>query len=276
MSGQEIRRESNKKKLREELDNLMSGFEETFPPDKRVGNDASALIGNKIDEIGKPKKTYDVDMEQLDQQFKAKATQLINSMFDFYLDAGVINRVEYTKHKRDLDTSNLSNMLWQLKTVKITITILMDEITSGNTSPKTISALNEMQDRFTEIMRMQANYVMFLEDTYKKMKYEAAEVELDDPQKDQRKLEAAREEATSSEYFLTANPKELIRQITEVAPLSDEEHKEMKDTGEDCISTDLGTKNTDPKLKEALMAEKNIDPDKKEEGSGYDSILNMI
>ena len=276
MSGQEIRRESNKKKLRQELDDLMQGFEETFPPDKRVGSGSSDLIGKKIDEIGQPKKTYDIDMEKLDEQFKAKATQLINSMFDFYLDAGVIDRIEYTKHKRDLDTSNISNMLWQLKTVKITITILMDEITSGNTSPKTISALADMQDRFSEIMRMQANYVMFLEDTYKKMKYEAAESEMDGEQKEQHKLEAARTEATSSEYFLTANPKELIRQITEVAPLSDEEHKEMKEQGEDCISGEIGTKNTDPKLKEELMNEKNVDIEKTEDNTGYDSILNMI
>jgi len=272
----EIRRESNKKKLRQELDDLMQGFEETFPLDKRVGNEASGLIGSKIDEIGRPKKTYDFDMEELDLAFKTKATQLINSMFDFYLDAGIIDRIEYTKNKRDLDTSNISNMLWQLKTVKITISILMDEITSGNTSPKTISALADMQDRFSEIIRMQANYVMFLEDTYKKMKYETAESEMNGEQKEQHRLEAAREEVKDSEYFLTANPKELIHQITEVAPLSEDELSEMRKNGEDCISVGIGTKNTDPKLKEQLMSEKHIDIDKKNDDSGYESILNMI
>ena len=279
MSEESIRNENNKKKLKSELDNLMIGFTETFG--EKSGNaNASNIIGNKIEEIGRPAKTYDFDFEKLDTQFKAKAGELINSMFDFYLDAGVIDKISYTKHKRDLDTSNISNMLWQLKTVKITISILMDEIVAGNTSPKTISALSDMQDRFSGIIRMQANYVMFLEDTYKKMKYEAAEANTDQDlleSGEKPKLERAREEAASSEYFLTANPKELIRQITEVNPLTDEEHEQMKAEGEECIHGGIGTKNTNPKLKEELMTELNLDIEKKDESSNdYDSILDMI
>lgn len=270
-----VKKDSNKQKLRGELDHLMKSFGETFGDGTGTSN-ASDLVGRKLDEIAKPAKTYDVDMEELDRQFKAKASQLINSMFDFYLDSGVIDRVQYTKHKLDIDTSNVSNMLWQLKTVKITITILMDEITSGNTNPKTIAALADMQDRFSEIMRMQANYLIFLEDSYKKMKYDTAEVALE-PADEPQKLEAAKKEAVDSEYFLTANPKELIRQVTEVAPLSDEEYAEMQADGEDCMLQDIGTKNTDPKLKEQLIAERNISVEKKDDSvEGYDSILNMI
>jgi hypothetical protein len=268
--------DANKKKLRNELDTLMQGFGQTFG-DGTGTKDASELIGKKLDEIAKPAKQYDFDMDELDKQFKVKAQLLINSMFDFYLDADVIDKIEYTKRKRDLDTSNISNMLWQLKTVKITISILMDEITSGNTNPKTIAALSDMQDRFSEIMRMQANYVIFLEDTYKKMKYETADAETDPDRREMKALGKAREEADDSDYFLTANPKELIRQITEVTPLSEEEHAEMKAQGEDCISSDTGTKNTDPKLKEELMTERNIQVEKKDGGTeGYDSLLNMI
>ena len=274
MNGSGISKESNKNKLRGELNELMEGFKETFAGNS-VSQDASEIIGKKLDEIAKPRKTYDFDLDQLDTQFKEKATLLINSMFDFYLDSGVIDRVEYVKRKRDLDTSNISNMLWQLKTVKITINVLMDEIMSGNTNQKTVSALSDMQTRFSEIIRMQANYVIFLEDSYKKMKYE---VDATDSTADQQaKIEAAREEVKSNDFFLTANPKELIRQITEVSPLSDEEHDAMKAEGEDCISKDIGTKNTDPKMKEALMSEKNIDIEKNEDSAeGYDSILNMI
>ena len=274
MSGN-IKKDSNKQKLRGELDSLMKSFGETFGEGTGT-SDASELIGKKLDEIAKPAKTYDFDMEQLDKQFKAKATQLINSMFDFYLDSDVIDRVQYTKHKLDIDTSNVSNMLWQLKTVKITITILMDEITSGNTNPKTIAALADMQDRFSEIMRMQANYLIFLEDSYKKMKYDTSDAAIeaaDEP----KKLESPKNDASDSEYFLTANPKELIRQITEVAPLSEDEHAEMQADGEDCMLQDIGTKNTDPKLKEELIVERNISVEKKDDTvEGYDSILNMI
>lgn len=276
MAGNGIKKEDNRQKLRNELDNLMQGFEETFA-EKSGGQDTSNIIGRRLDEIARPAKTYDFDLEALDAQFKAKASLLLNSMLDFYVDAGVIDRVEYSKNKLDLDKSNLANMLWQLKTVKITITVLMDEILSGNTEPKTIAALGDMQGRFSEIMRMQANYVMFLEDTYKKMKYDTADICDVAEDKKKNELASARKEAEDNEYFLTANPKELIRQITEVSPLTEEEHAGMLSSGEDCVRSGIGTKNTDPKLKEELMAERGVDFEKKPTDSeGYDSILNMI
>ena len=273
MSSNPIKKD-NKEKLRSELDNLMQGFQETFA-DKSDNKNVSDIIGKSLDDMAKPRKVYKFDMDALDAQFKVKAQELMDAMLNFYLDSGVIDRVEYTKRKHDLDTSNLANMLWQLKTVKITIKILMDEITSGNTAQKTISALGEMQDKFSEIMRMQANYVLFLEDTYKKMKYETAENDLN--KQELPAGEKPRAIADTSEYYLTANPKELIHQITDVAPLTDEEYEDMKNSGEDCINAGMGTKNTDPKLKEELMVEKNVTADKKENSvEGYDSILNMI
>lgn len=275
-SGEPVRREANKQKLKNELDNLMTGFNETFAGKSDNAN-ASDIIGKKLDEIARPAKIYDYDMDALDIEFKQKATLLIDSMFKLYLDAGIIDKVDYSKRKKDLDTSNLANMLWQLKTVKITITVLMDEVLSGNTDNKTVAALSDMQSRFSEIIRMQANYVMFLEDSYKKMKYDNIEALADPGKGEEHALAAAKKDADDSEYFLTANPKELIKQITEVSPLTDEEHLEMKKDGEDCISDIIGTKNTDPKLKEELMVERNIEVEKKETGDkGYDSILNMI
>ena len=271
-----ISNESNKNKLRNELDGLMNSFNETFK-DNSISQNASDIVGKKLNDIAKPPKTYDINMEELDLKFKGKAKDLINSMFDFYLDSKIIDRIEYTKAKRDLDTSNLSNMLWQLKTVKITISILMDEITSGNTNQKTISALSDMQARFSEIIRMQANYVLFLEDTYKKMKYEASESESSIDNGEQARIEQAKSVSDSSEFFLTASPKELIRQITEVSPLTDDEHAQMRIDGEDCIHDGMGTKNTDPKLKEELMTERNIVVETKTNSDdSYDSILNMI
>lgn len=276
MSGNRIKNEDNNKKIRSELDSLMKNFDETFA-DNSVSQNANDIIGKKINEIARPQKTYDFDAEALDKAFKEKASKLVDSMFKFYVDAGIMDRKEYASLKKDLDTSNLANMLYQLKTVKITINILMDEVTGGNTDPKTIAALSDMQNRFTEIIRMQANYVMFLEDTYKKLKYESEMAELEPEKHEQKQLEAARNEAETSEFFLTANPKELIKQITEVSPLTDEEHAQMKEEGQECISGGIGTLNTDPKRKEELMAEKGVDEklvDKSDEE--YGSILDMI
>ena len=276
MSGDKIRKDSNTTRLRNELDGLMNGFNETFAR-KEGERDISDMIGKKLNEIAKPAKTYDYDMDELDLQFKKKATELINSMFDFYLDAGIIDRMEYAKHKKNLDTSNLSNMLWQLKTVKITISILMDEVLSGNTNDKTIASLAGMQDRFTDIIKTQANYMLFLEDTYKKMKYEDVKQLAGPDNADSAVLDAHREVATSSDYYLTANPKDLVHQITEVAPLTDEEREDMVKEGAECMSLETTKKNTDPKLKEELMSELDVKIEKNEEKTdNYDSILNMI
>lgn len=266
-------KESNKKKLQGELDSLMQDFNSNFSTNN-LPKSAEDAVGQSIDAVMRPHKTYDFDSDVLDDQFKKLANGLITSMFDFYAENGILDRVEYARRKRDLDSANVSNMLWQLKTVKLTITVLMDEIVSGNTNAKTIAALADMQSRFSEIMRMQANYVVFLEDTYKKIKYDAIASDVSEDAAERER----NEDDANSEYYMTANPKELVRQITEIAPLTETEIEEMRGENLDCIAKDPSDReHTDPLRKEDLMRAKNYKPsDCNAEGDGYNSILEMI
>ena len=264
MSVKKLLTDGKKDALRSELDNLMKGFGETFGnQDANPNKSASDVIGKHLDDITKPARMVDVDFANLDVQFKIKSKQLLNSMFEFYLDSGVLNVHEYTKKKKELDTSNLANMLWQLKTVKVTIGIIMDEITSGNVEPKLITALGTMQDKFSDIMRMQANYVLFLEDTYKKIKYE--NVGRASESTDENAPVAIGVSADSdSEYFLSVDTKKLIDTLEEMS--KDDVHEHSDITGE----------LTDPRVKDALAKKLGVEVIKKDDVEEYGSILDMI
>ena len=49
--GGEIKKDANKQKLRNELDSLMEGFNETFAG-RSDAKTASDLVGKKLDDIG--------------------------------------------------------------------------------------------------------------------------------------------------------------------------------------------------------------------------------
>ena len=50
---------------------------------------------------------------------------------------------------------------------------VMEEIASGNTHPRLLEVMGQLQDKFANITKMQANYILFLEDTYKKLNSES-------------------------------------------------------------------------------------------------------
>ena len=45
----------------------------------------------------------------------------------------------------------------------------MEEITSGNTHPRLLEVMGQLQDKMASITKTQANYILFLEDTYKRL-----------------------------------------------------------------------------------------------------------
>lgn len=262
--AKKILNENKKEELRNELDDLMKGFSDTFKQEPVGHAKVSDVIGQNLDSLSKPAKIYNLDLEKMDIDFKIKSKQILTSMFDFYLDAGVLNVHEYSMRKRELDTCNLANMLWQLKTVKVTISILMDEITSGNVHPRVIEALGTMQDKFSDIMRMQANYMLFLEDTYKKMKYENTGRIGEGNENTEASKVISSSVDSDTEFYLSADTKMLIDTLEKTSAGETYEHPEI--TG----------RFTDPTNKDELAKEFNVEIVKKADVEEYGSILDMI
>jgi hypothetical protein len=148
-----------KKQLRDEIQSLLGSLNHE--------DQGSLVIDDELAEVSSPESPY--DFELMSQQFTKKAREITNSLFKNFVDLGVFEESDYAKHKKELDTINISNLFFQLKTLKITIIKVMEQITSGNTHPRLIEVMGQLQDKMASITKTQANYILFLEETYKQL-----------------------------------------------------------------------------------------------------------
>jgi len=159
MSADILKNKENRKVLKDEIENLLSGINHDEHSDLNVDE--------KLLEETKMESPY--DFNQMDLESNEKAKEITDSLFEYYVELGVLEHNDYIKHKKELDTINISNIFFQIKTLKITIQTIMTEITSGNTHPRLIEVMGQLQDKFKTLTQTQANYMLFLEDSYKKI-----------------------------------------------------------------------------------------------------------
>jgi hypothetical protein len=215
----------NRRHLRDEIQSLLSNIGQE--------NQNDLVLDDTLSQEIKRESPY--DFEQMSNQFTQKAREITDSLFKNFVDIGVFEENDYAKHKKELDTINISNLFFQLKTIKITIMKVMEEITSGNTHPRLIEVMGQLQDKMAAVTKMQANYMIFLEETYQKLNN-------DKPQNpDSEKVDSSPEEG---QFFITIGTKNMTKKLPESE--SDPEKKK--------VSGDL----INPSKKSELMRDKNI------------------
>jgi hypothetical protein len=96
---------------------------------------------------------------------------------------------------------------------------IAEEINQGNTHPRLFEVFGQLQDKLSAVVKTQANYLLFLEDTYKKAKQE---VDLKEGGGQNQQGQIGSSQAKSGEYFVTAGTKNLVKAI-DVEPLELEE-----------------------------------------------------
>jgi hypothetical protein len=211
--------------LKNEISSLLSAIGQETHTD--------LVVDNEVSEQTKKESPY--DFEEMSNQFTNKARQITDSLFKNFVDVGIFEENDYAKHKKELDTINISNLFFQLKTIKITIIKVMEEITSGNTHPRLIEVMGQLQDKMASITKMQANYVLFLEDTYRKLNSEAP------VNPDSQQIGSSPEEG---QFFITVGTKNVIKSLP----------SEPKTDGNQVPTGDL----INPTKKADLMRERNI------------------
>jgi uncharacterized Zn finger protein len=216
----------NRRHLKDEIQSLLSSIGQE--------NQNDLVLDNTLSEETKRESPY--DFEEMSNQFTKKAREITDSLFKNFVDIGIFEENDYAKHKKELDTINISNLFFQLKTIKITIMKVMEEITSGNTHPRLIEVMGQLQDKMASITKMQANYMIFLEETYQKLNS-------DKPQNlDSENVESSPEEG---QFFITIGTKNMTKKLPE---------KDTASKKNDKVAGDL----IDPRKKSELMRDRNI------------------
>ncbi len=236
-AGKEGMGRENRKHLRDEIQNLLGA----------IKSDQNDLVVD-TDVSNETKGDSPYDFEEMSVQFTKKAREITDSLFKNFVDIGVFDESDYSKHKKELDTINISNLFFQLKTLKITIIKLMEEITAGNTTPRLIEAMGSLQDKMTDLTKMQANYMVFLEETYEKLNAKKSV-----------NPEASQVGSPSNEgqFFITVGTKNMIKSLP---------------TAEKATNKEVG-KLVDPRKKSDLMRDREIESDDDDEAD--DSFIDI-
>jgi hypothetical protein len=228
--------QENRHHLKNEISSLLSAIGQETHTD--------LVVDSVVSEQTKKESPY--DFEEMSNQFTKKARQITDSLFKNFVDVGIFEENDYAKHKKELDTINISNLFFQLKTIKITIIKVMEEITSGNTHPRLIEVMGQLQDKMAAVTKMQANYIIFLEDTYRKLNSEAP------VNPDSQKISSSPDEG---HFFITVGTKNLIKSL----PAEPKTNERQVHTG-DLIN---------PSKKSELMRERNVKIDEDEETDDF-------
>ena len=202
MSEKGVFTKEKKAQIKSELESLLSTY--TAGPN---GESDDSNIDEQLAEIAA---APPLDFVEMNYEFEKQAKNITESMLKFYVDLGVIEKHEYLKQKQILDNSSIGNIFFQLKTIRMAIEKIAEEINQGNTHPRLFEVFGQLQDKLTSVVKTQANYMLFLEDTYKKMNQDIENRD-GSGEKQNKSLPAG-----SSEYYITAGTKNLIKEIDAV------------------------------------------------------------
>ena len=187
-----------KAQIKSELEDLLRGY-------AGGPNGEEDIVDEQLGEIAA---APPLDFAEMNAGFEKQAKAITNSMLKFYVDLGILDKHDYIKQKQTLDNSNIQNIFFQLKTIRMAIEKIAEEINQGNTHPRLFEVFGQLQDKLTTVIKTQANYVLFLEDTYKKISSDV----------DQKSM-IGQSSVTPllgnpNEYYITAGTKNLIKEIT--------------------------------------------------------------
>lgn len=199
-----------KAQIKSELEDLLRGY-------SAGPNGDDDIVDEQLGEIAA---APPLDFVEMNAQFEKQAKDITGSMLKFYVDLGVLDKHDYLKQKQQLDNTNIQNIFFQLKTIRMAIEKIAEEINQGNAHPRLFEVFGQLQDKLTTVIKTQANYILFLEDTYKKMHGEIEQRATGGTSSVTPLL------ASANDYYITAGTKNLIKEITaeEVEDEDDSRH----------------------------------------------------
>lgn len=201
----------NRIHLKNEIESLLSNIS--------ASNNEEMLIDTDLaEELSDNSSIY--DFEEMSMTFTDQARSITDSLLKNFVDIGIFEDSDYAKHKKELDTINISNFMFQLKTIKVALIKVMEEIAGGNTHPRLLEVMGGLQDKMASITKMQANYFLFLEETYKKLNSESPVNSKDT------KVNSS---PTEGQYFVSVGTKNILDHLPSIDIDDTEDESQLVD-----------------------------------------------
>jgi hypothetical protein len=252
--------EDSQQDLREQLDSII---ENTQAP---IDDNAEQLDQDLRQ--GLPQEDYN----EIDSQLKDYAGKLIDSIFEFYLENDLISQQSYVKFKKEASASNVASLFFQIKILKDSLISIMNQIQQGNVEPRMYEVLSQLTQKYNEAIKTQANFVLYLEDSFKKIAQEAEENDQNQSRVEQpnekSQIESDKEEAVEASFtddddgsYVSAGTKDLIQTIKE--EVTNDEDSADADTTE--VTGELTDPTNKPNIITQYTNKENLSPDLKQE-----------
>lgn len=138
-------------------------LESLIDADDDLGSDSN------LDKINQHPDNRPMDFYQVKNESDSQAKEKVRSVAEFYLDKRT-SKKKYIKDKMEADASNLSNILFQMKTVQHAIIKLLQAIDMGEVNPRNFEVLEKLQGQSMNISKHQAALMQTFEESYRKIK----------------------------------------------------------------------------------------------------------
>lgn len=244
-------------KIKDELNKLMLDFHSTFKTNTEDTESEDKSFGAQVKEF---RNDSMIKFNELNPQFKKQASDAIDAMYKFYVDMSILDKNEYLKKKKELLSLNLYGIFFQLNTVKTVIEKVAEEITSGDLTPKLIDSFGLLNEKFMEIIKSNANYLLFVEDVVKNTVQGAVD-------RGELPTETVKEAEKQSKYYVTSNQKKLI----------DDLDRNVIEPNSDNVSYELVNPRSKSEIMEKMGINESLIKDKDDlENINYGDILNIM
>jgi len=103
------------------------------------------------------------------------AKNLLDKVSDFYVDPGAQGNLQHLELKKKVDSTNISAMMFQMKSAQHAITNLLEKIDLGNMHPRIFEVLAQLQSQIMQMPKDYQQYLEKMEANYKKVNTELEE-----------------------------------------------------------------------------------------------------
>lgn len=118
-------------------------------------------------EIEAKREEIELELTRQEAECLSDATNLLNNLAKIYLKGGIIDQNEYVQTKIKLESEALSSVIFQLKTSRLAIHTLCQDIKMGQYGTKGIEVLTQLQRVVLDISKFQHQYMTSIENVFK-------------------------------------------------------------------------------------------------------------
>lgn len=124
--------------------------------------------------LDKPSTIKMTDFDKIIQECDQDALRIVTNTALFYVTIDEVKRESRLADKIQMDKMELSNLIFQSKSAKMSYVKLLEEIDAGNVHPRIFEVQSSLQKSMMEITKSKTAYIAIMENSWRNIRQEMA------------------------------------------------------------------------------------------------------